>query len=148
MKKLALAVMLGIGVMVSGCGNIDTATMDNNIKQAQENQVKYLTSENVDKPDLRVGDKVKFDDCKPKFQIGTMNNGRKILNLTYGGKHGVTLYIVDVTELPENTKGVMIVDNVMTMVDDAQTHKMSGYYTGTDDKVIVTTVIGHAKECK
>lgn len=38
MKKLALAIMLGLGVMVSGCGHIDTTQVDNNINQVQQVQ--------------------------------------------------------------------------------------------------------------
>lgn len=38
MKKLLLATMIGLGVMVSGCGHIDTTQVDNNVKQVQQVQ--------------------------------------------------------------------------------------------------------------
>ena len=153
MKKLAVAVMLGIGVMVSGCGNNDVQVNNVQTQQVQTQQVQTqqvqqvitLNNNTIDKPDLRVGDKVTFNGVRPKLQIVTTVNGRQILNETYGGKHGVTMYSVDITDIPKGKKAVLIVDNVMTMIDDAQNHKLAGYYTGKDDKVVVTTVVGHAK---
>lgn len=38
MKKLALAVMLGLGLMVSGCGNTNNVGQVNNVQQTQEVQ--------------------------------------------------------------------------------------------------------------
>lgn len=36
MKKLAVAIMLGLGVMVSGCGHDDNVGQANNVQQTQE----------------------------------------------------------------------------------------------------------------
>lgn len=145
-KVLTATILLGMGLMIGGCGNNNTDI--NNVPTVQQAQVVTLDSTTIDKPQLRVGDTVRFHNVQPKFQVGTIANGRKILNETYGGEHGVTMYTVDITDIPKGSNAVFIVDSVTTMMDNAQTHKMSGYYTGKDDKVVITHVLGHAKEVK
>lgn len=149
-KTLTAAILLGMGLLVGGCGNIDTTAIDNNTKQTQEQQIKWLDDTNSDKPDLRVGDKIRFnvDKTQPKAQACTMVNGRKMLQLTYAGDHGMTTYLADVTDIPSGVEAALVVDQVMVNVQDAQNLKLAGLYTGKCDKVVVTTVIGHAKEVK
>ncbi len=146
MNKLAMAIMLGIGVMVSGCGNSvqqPTATQ-------QQDQIKWLDNTNSDKPDLRVGDKIRFDIDKTqaKQQACTMINGRKMLSMTYAGDHGVTTYMADITDIEAGKEAALVVDQIMINVQDAQNLKLAGLYTGKSHKVVVTTVIGHAKGIK
>ena len=148
MKKLAVAVMLGIGVMVSGCGNNDVQV--NNVPTQQTQSIKWLDNTNVDKPNLNIGDKVRFnqDKCQPNQQSGTIMNGRKLLTMTYGGKHGVTTYICDITDIKDGEDAVLVVDSNVVSVQDAQNLKLVGLYTGKGDKLVVTNVVGHAEAIK
>lgn len=149
MKKLALAVMLGIGVMVSGCGNNDTQVNDTQVTQ-QVNQIKTLDNTNVDKPNLKIGDKVNFDTdkCQPNQQSGTIINGRKLVTMTYGGEHGMTTYVCDITDIKDGEKVVLVVDSNVVTVQEAQNLKLAGLYTGKGDKVVVTNIVGHAEVIK
>lgn len=148
MKKLAVAIMLGIGVMVSGCGS--QQSVQNTTTQSQQTQIITLNNVNIDKPQLSVGNTVNFHNVTPKMQNLTTVNGRKIVNETYGGKNGVTMYMIDITEVTdvERDKVAFVVDTVTTVIQNAQTFKLTGYYTGTDENVVITTVIGHAKVIK
>lgn len=146
MKKLAVAIMLGIDVMVSGCGS--QQSVQNTTTQSQQTQIITLNNVNVDKPQLSVGNTVNFHNVTPKMQNLTTVNGRKIINETYGGKNGVTTYMIDITEVKDGDKIAFVVDTVTTVIQNAQTFKLTGYYTGTDENVVITTVIGHAKVIK
>lgn len=146
MKKLAVAIMLGIGVMVSGCGS--QQSVQNTTTQSQQSQIVTLNNVNVDKPQLSVGNIVKFNNVTPKMQNLTTLNGRKIVNETYGGKNGVTTYMIDITEVKDGDNVAFVVDTVTTIIQNAQTFKLTGCYTGTDENVVITTVVGHAKVIK
>lgn len=144
MKKLAIAVMLGIGVMVSGCGNNDVQV--NNVQVTQQS-IKWLDNTNADKPNLKIGDKVRFntDKCQPKQQSAMIMNGRKLLTMTYGGEHGVATYVCDITDIKDGEEAVLVVDSNIVNVQEAQNLKLAGLYTGKGDKVVVTNVLGHAE---
>ncbi len=137
--------MLGIGVMVSGCGN-------NATHQTQQvvQQVKWLDNTNADKPNLKIGDKVRFnsDKCQPNLQSATIINGRKLLTMTYGGEYGVTTYVCDITDIKDGEKAVLVVDSNIVNVQEAENLKLSGLYTGKGNKVVVTSVVGHAEVIK
>lgn len=146
MKKLAIAVMLGIGVMVSGCGNNDVQP----VQQVVQQSIKWLDNTNADKPNLKIGDKVRFntDKCQPKQQSATIINGRKLLTMTYGGEHGMTTYVSDITDIKDGEKAVLVVDSIVVSVQEAENLKLAGLYTGKGDKVVVTSVVGHAEVIK
>lgn len=148
MKKLTIAVMLSIGVMVSGCGNNDVQV--NDVPTQQTQSIKWLDNTNADKPNLKIGDKVRFnkDKCQPNQQSGMIMNGRKLLSLTYGGEHGMTTYICDITDIKDGEDAVFVVDSNVVSVQDAQNLKLVGLYTGKGDKVVVTNVVGHAEVIK
>lgn len=138
MKKLELAIMLGLGVMVSGCGN----------QQPAQQQYKNINENNVTTQDLQVGDKFYINCNTDKLRTSTIVNGRKIVDRTFGDEKGVTMYIIDVTEYHQSGKFEIIVDNVSTQLQDAQLLKMGGLYTGTDEKVQVKTIYAHIKAVK
>lgn len=148
MKKLAVAVMLGIGVLVSGCGNNDMQVQ--NVPTQQTQSIKWLDNTNVDKPNLKIGDKIRFnkDKCQPNQQSGMIMNGRKLLSLTYGGEHGMTTYICDITDIKDGEDAVFVVDSNVVSVQDAQNLKLAGLYSGKGDKIVVTNVVGHAEAIK
>nr|DAU44052.1 MAG TPA: protein of unknown function (DUF4969) [Caudoviricetes sp.] len=150
MKKLALAVMLGIGVMVSGCGNNQDMQVNNVQATQQENTIKWLDNTNADKPNLKIGDRVRFDTdkCQPNQQSGIIMNGRKLLTMTYGGEHGMTTYVCDITDVKDGEEAVLVVDSNVTTVQDAQNLKLAGLYTGKGNKCVVTNVVGHAEVIK
>lgn len=147
-KKLSVAVVLGIGVMVSGCGN--NATHQTQQVAQQENTIKWLDNTNADKPNLKIGDKVRFntDKCQPNQQSNMIMNGRKLLTMTYGGEHGMTTYVCDITDIKDGEKAVLVVDSNVISVQDAQNLKLAGLYTGKGNKVVVTNVVGHAEVIK
>lgn len=148
MKKLALAVMLGIGVMVSGCGNNDVQNQTQQVVQ-QENTIKWLDNTNADKPNLKIGDKVRFNDkCQSNQQSSMIMNGRKLLTMTYGGEHGMTTYVCDITDIKDGEKAVLVVDSNVVTVQEAQNLKLAGLYTGKGDKCVVTNVLCHAEVIK
>lgn len=70
MKKLALAIMLGLGVMVSGCGHIDNMGQVNNTQQTQ--QVQENKGISLGKA-LDLAKKGQFTPQKVKFE-GTITN--------------------------------------------------------------------------
>ncbi len=149
MKKLAIAIMLGIGVMVSGCGNNDVQQVVQQVVQ-QENTIKWLDNTNADKPNLKIGNKVRFnsDKCQPNLQSATIINGRKLLTITYGGEHGVATYVCDITDIKDGEEAVLVVDSNVVGVQEAENLKLAGLYTGKGDKVVVTNVVGHAEVIK
>lgn len=145
MKKLTLAIMLGLGVMVSGCGNEQPAQQQ--VTQVQQ-QYKNIDENNVTTPDLKAGDKFYINCNNDKLQSTTIVNGRKIVDRTFGDNKGIAMYFIDVTEYPENGKTEIIVDSVITQLQDAQVQKLGGLYTGTDEKVQVKTINAHIKAVK
>lgn len=70
MKKLALAIMLGLGVMVSGCGHTDNMGQVNNTQQTQ--QVQENKGISLGKA-LDLAKKGQFTPQKVKFE-GTITN--------------------------------------------------------------------------
>lgn len=70
MKKLALAIMLGLGVMISGCGNTNNVGQVNNTQQTQQAQEDKCISlgKAVD-----LAKKGQFTPQKVKFE-GTITN--------------------------------------------------------------------------
>ena len=70
MKKLALAIMLGLGVMVSGCGNTNNVGQVNNTQQTQ--QVQEDKGISLGKA-LDLAKKGQFTPQKVKFE-GTITN--------------------------------------------------------------------------
>lgn len=70
MKKLALAIMLGLGVMVSGCGNTNNMGQVNNVQQTQEvQQNKGISLAKA----LDLAKKGEFKPQEVQFE-GTINN--------------------------------------------------------------------------
>lgn len=147
MKKLAIAIMLGLGVMVSGCSHNDVPT----VQQTQQQTIKDLDAQNgIDNPNVIVGDKF-YLNGQPNQEFANKVNNRVFINRVYGGNNGVTHYFVDVTEAQKDTEKknyVCVVDSVMITTQDAQYLKLGGLYTGTDEKVKVTTIYAHIKEVK
>lgn len=70
MKKLALAIMLGLGVMISGCGNTNNVGQVNNTQQTQQAQEDKGIS--LGKA-LDLAKKGQFTPQKVKFE-GTITN--------------------------------------------------------------------------
>lgn len=129
MKKLALAVMLGIGVMVSGCGNNDTQV--NNVPTQQTQKVDDGISL------VKAIDLAKKGEFKPqtvKFE-GTINNKvfgdePEIIVTTFinmGGQHKtVHIHVTD----PE------VIQRVAKLQDERKNNFVQG--TGSIDATEIT----------
>ncbi len=129
MKKLALAVMLGIGVMVSGCGNNDVQV--NNVQTQQTQKVDNGISLS------KAIDLAKKDEFKPqrvKFE-GTINNKvfgdePEIIVTTFinlGGQHKIVhIHVTD----PE------VIQRVAKLQDERKNNFVNG--TGSINATEIT----------
>lgn len=117
MKKLALAIMLGLGVMVSGCGNTDTATHQQTTKvecgYTHGDFGSYTASNPVQ---LDVGKQFGFNGAKFDTK-GIDGENKKLYGVII--RDGVGLYEIDVNNAPqgwdklENSDNVYQVDEVV-----------------------------------
>ncbi len=163
MKKLAIAIMLGIGVMVSGCGNNATH---------QTQQVKQVcTYNNVNLKDMGTSSAsrpVIDNGMTFSFNQYVKFNGKKVdvvdgKQLVYGmvsKDNNLCLYEIDVTDKQgwnklENTNNVYQVDSVeRSQVSAFELYDM-GLPVDTDlNKLVNVTYIKghvvhtHTKECR
>lgn len=154
MKKLALAIMLGLGVMMSGCGN-------NTIK-CEYTQIHTLMSGSSASPCLNKGDKFNFNNPKFDNKIQDINeNGEKVVKVLKNNGDKITIYEINVSTLKdgwgtvENENNVYVADAVKIEKIPAYQLAEIGLYNGNNLAEMVTAthvkahgVHTHGKECK
>lgn len=174
MKKLTLAIMLGLGIMVSGCGHIDTTQMDNAVtKVPQKVECNYkhgdFGSYTASNPvQLEVGKQFGFKGATFNSKKATVTDDNK--QVVYGlisRDTSIALYEVDVTNAPngwdklENSNNVYVVDNIIrerALVADLvnegiypieQVKNVNDLYNFADITIVNAHIVHtHTKECK
>lgn len=163
MKKLAIAIMLGIGVMVSGCGNNATHQTQQVKQVCTYNNVdlKNMGTSSASRPVIDNGMTFTFDRyVQFKDKKVDVVDGKQVVYGMVNKDNNLCLYEIDVTDKQgwdklENTNNVYQVD----IVERSQVSALELYNIGLpvgDDLnklVNVTYIKGHivhthTKECK
>lgn len=118
MKKLVIAVMLGLGVMISGCGHTDNMGQVNNTQQVQQNNgISLAKAIDLAKKGQFTPQKVQFEGFVHDKVFGDEPEIIVTTTINMGGQHkSVYIHVTDPT----------VIKNVAKMQEERKNNYVHG----------------------